>query len=1006
MNTNFVASAGTGKTYSLVEKIFEKLLKEKIDINQILALTFTDNAATELRNRVCGKILEYLKNPQISNLEKVHLHRQLLLVDSAYIGTFHTVFLRLLRMFPLHSKIDDSFSILSEQELSDFFDLMFEKWSLEDFSADRESWHNMIDVVGSRQDSIKNIFKEIYYNRTKVSFQDQEDCSQLIEQKFQEARHLYEELMMRYRDDFVNLWKFNNRLFNIGPHQIERMLDSKNILVDIPEKILKIDPVRFKEKDLIKTIQSDHARYDTIQRSLLQTLETIKKLKQHQNSVIFLRKFKSFLEFFSRQKQEHRFLDFDDIMERMLDATRNTDIARLLRGRFRYIFVDEFQDTDRTQAEILRLISGGNLYVFGDPKQSIYTWRQADLDTYFDFIKDFKQEVMHTSYRSTQKLVDFYNELFCGDVFFDDHNIPPQYKQPLKSGKSDETGYVKLVELVTLNQKPNKDEKIHLHARMTAVLINRLLEEGTQPGEIMVLFRQNKDLYQFHKILSGLSVPVYTQANINLYEEPEAKFLLHFLKAIDNPHDRFSLLGVLLSRFVNLSEETVYNHRNNLLSIDHPVINLILDLSRRKNSLSVVEIFEHIYQNIIFNCNHNCENALKKFNSLKNTAIIKSKEGYLLKDFILYLENSEEKIKIGSQDNAVKLLTMHSAKGLQSEAVIIPLIDVYPSQPRLEGFYVYRNQPVINLPDYNIRTILLSDGEVENFLKKQKEYEERRLFYVALTRAKSKLIMIATKTKNIKESSLYRIIKSQMYKLEPYLEVVQFDEGNLKEVESLTSLPRQTGASLYISDQDIKRLSEVYDRAKQTRRFVSVTELMKIETQEDTEDYHLPAVTPEENISLYTGTLVHEVLENTDFENFSYQSALQILKQKQTFVPETIREQAVTVAAELLMKFEQSQILEFLKSAEILHRELPFVLLENGTFVEGRIDLVARKNGTVYVVDYKTNRFSSEEDKQKILEHYKTQKKYYMEAVSRLYPDTDKKFMLGLIYSGELVEID
>lgn len=1005
MNTNFIASAGTGKTHKLVEKIFEKLLTDKIDINQILALTFTDNAATELRNRVSEKILEYLKDPEISHLDKVHLHRQLLLLDSAYIGTFHTVFLRLLRMFPLHSKIDDSFSILSDQELSDFFDLMFEKWSLEDFAADRESWYNIIDVVG-RQDSIKNIFKKIYYNRTKVSFQNQEDYSQLMEQKFEEARHLYEELMEQYRDDLANLWKFNSGLFNIGPHQIKKMLDSRNILLDIPEKILKIDPTGFRENGVINKIQSDYSRYDTIQRNLLQTLRTIKKLKQHQNSVIFLRKFKSFLDFFSGQKQEHRFLDFDDIMERMLDATRNTEIARLLRSRFRYIFVDEFQDTDKTQAEILRLISDDNLYVFGDPKQSIYTWRQADLETYFDFIKDFNHHVMDISHRSTQQLVEFYNALFCGDEFFEDGNIPPEYKQPLKSEKASESSYVKLVEIKTLKSKLYKDEKVQLHARMTAVLINQLLKGGIQPGEIMVLFRQNKDLYQFHKILSGLSVPVYTQANINLYEEPEARFLLHFLKAIDNPNDRFSLLGVLFSVFVDLPEETVYNHRDDLLSINHPVINLILDMSRRKNSLSVIEVVEQIYKEIIFNFNHHSENTLKKFNSLKNTAIIKSKEGYLLKDFILYLENSEEKIKIGSQDNAVKLLTMHSAKGLQSEAVIIPLIDIYPSPPNLEGFYVYQNQPVINIPDYNIKTILLSDEKVENYLKKQKEYEERRLFYVALTRAKSKLVMIATKTENPKEHSLYKIIKSQIHKLEPHLQVVQFEEDHLKEVESFTNLPKQTGVSLHIPAQDRERLLEVYNRAKQTRRFVSVTELMKLETQEDAEIYHQQAVTSEENISLYTGTLVHEVLEGIDFEKFSYQSILQILEQKQNSVPETIREHVIAVARELLKKFEQSQVLEFLKSAEILYRELPFVFLEDGTFVEGRIDLVARKDGTVYVIDYKTNRFSSEEEKQKILKYYTTQKKYYMEAVSRLYPNTDKKFMLGLIYSGELVEID
>lgn len=939
LNTNFIASAGTGKTHNLVEKIFEKLLIEQININQLLVLTFTDNAATELRNRISEKIVEYLKNPEIEYQQKVHLHKQLLLVDSAYIGTFHTVFLKLLRMFPLLSKIDDSFTILPEQELSDFFDLIFEKWSLIDFDADKDSWYRMINIVKNKQESIRQIFKKIYYNRMKISFQQQEDYDELIEQKFLEAEFLYNQLIDKYRED-------------------------------------------------------------------LQTLKTILDLKQHQNSILFLNKFKNFLDFFSKQKQEQKFLDFDDIMERMLDATKNTDITKYLKEKFKYIFVDEFQDTDKTQVEILKLISNNNLYVFGDPKQSIYTWRQADLDTYFEFTQDFNQVVMDTNHRSTQKLVDFYNILFSGDIFFEDQNIPPQYKQPLKAKTSNNDSYIKLVEIITSNNN-NNNKNIEIQAKITAVIVSKLIENGIKPTEIMILFRKNRDLHKFHQILSGMSIPVYTQANINLYDEPEAKLLLNILKVIDNPQNRFSLISILLSRFINISEEIIYNHRQDLFTIDHPIIHLIRELTQKKNNLSIVEIIDQIYQVITFKCNHNCESTIKKFNSLKNTAIIKAKEGYLLKDFILYLENSEEKLRIGQEENSVRLLTMHSAKGLQSEVVILPLIDRYPSKPELDKFHVYKNQPIINLPEYNIKTMLLSDNNIRTYLEKQKEYEERRLFYVALTRAKTKLIMIATKNKykNTKGHDFYSIIDRYKEYLKDYMQIEQYEEKDISELtQQIKPLSQPTNKNT-LTEQQHQHLSNIYNQAKSSRRFVSVTQLMQTENEEDEQYYQPTGLNTEEEIGLYVGTVFHKILENTDFLKFSYDEGLRLLEKTQKAIPPSIKEQVTESVKELLNKFENSEILGFLKSAKVLHKELSFVLREDDRFVEGRIDLVVKKDNTIYVIDYKTNRFSSQEEKQNILEYYKTQKKYYLEAISRIYQNSDIKFMLGLIYSGELVEI-
>ena len=146
-------------------------------------------------------------------------------------------------------------------------------------------------------------------------------------------------------------------------------------------------------------------------------------------------------------------------------------------------------------------------------------------------------------------------------------------------------------------------------------------------------------------------------------------------------------------------------------------------------------------------------------------------------------------------------------------------------------------------------------------------------------------------------------------------------------------------------------------------------------------------------------------MEDLDFENFSYEDIEKLIEQKRNIVPQHIQEKVVWQVKILLEKFENSNIHIELKNSQILFRELPFTLKDNSLFVEGRIDIVYEKNGDICIMDFKTNRYETSEEERKIINQYQKQKEYYLKAISRLFPDRNINFKLGLLWTDKIILI-
>lgn len=989
-NINFIASAGTGKTYSLIEEVTKKIISENITLKEMMILTFSEKAATEIKDKIGQQITQKLLNPEIPVEDKVKLHRQLIFLDSSHIGTFHSVFLKILKRFPEISGIDNSYQILKETDifLSEGFELFVEK----DYNKDSHNWSKIISLFGGNFPRLKNVFITLYNNRLKLSNIEENSNSEEIWKQIDNLTYKLKKLLQTFKENYPHLIT-HTELFNVPLHRLE-IITEHPAEISIKEKFLikrNIGGIKnmpeskknFYYKD-VKPLFNDEAFKD-IERDILNTAYQINLLSKDYNARTVLQKFYQFSNFINNLKKEEKLIDFNDILEKTVSLVNNPYINQHIKNNLKYIFVDEFQDTDLIQTKILKALSKDNIYLFGDPKQCIYTWREADLNVYFRFLQEnnFQDVVLDTNYRSSEKLVQFFNEIVKSEKFLS--HIDKKFKTELKSKHKLPHSQIKLYHL--------KTEKISIkeEARFTAELIKNLLTEGYNLSDIFILFFKNEDLKIFRDILSSCGLQASGKTPYSLYSTFEVQTVINILKVINNIEDEISLLNVLKSPLILMDDIEIIKQRSNLTDLKHPVLNLIKQLSDNKHSTSLRDIVNKIYEETdllrLFSLTDKGYNAVKNLNKFRSIAEGYSLEGITLPEFLNHIENSKEDEADEDSENSIKLLTMHKSKGLESKVVIIPLLNKN-LKAIINSVNIVEGKPILKID----RAVSKEFEQCKESLKQEIINEWERLFYVAITRAKEKLFFISSGSK-VEKNSFYSMLISSVN-----LKGIQEEIPPIQKTINVETVNQTISDSLI---QKVKETEEITKRSKhilsqkKPALFVSVSKIMEKE---------------EDNYSgrggetaVYVGILTHSVLENINLNDFRLEEAKAVAQRLSSNIPENIRETILSQAIKLLEKYPDSQIDRELKTADILFKEFPFVIKENGRFIEGRIDLIYQKGDTIYVMDFKTNRYETEEEKTWIINQYEKQKEYYLKAVSKLFPDKKVIFRLGLLWKGEVI---
>ncbi len=417
-------------------------------------------------------------------------------------------------------------------------------------------------------------------------------------------------------------------------------------------------------------------------------------------------------------KRERQLLDYDDLLTRLRDLLEQDDLTRrTISGLFEYILVDEYQDTNRLQAELVRKLAAthDNVIVVGDDSQSIYAFRGATFRNIMEFPSLFPGAAIYKleeNYRSTQPILDLANEVIS--------QAPERYAKRLFTRKLDGP-------LPALVQAAGE----HVQSRFVAQRILELREEGIPLNEIAVLFRSSFHSFDLEIELSRHNLPFVKRGGFRFIETAHVKDLVAHLRVLENPLDAVSWNRLLLL-VEGIGPKKAQQLIRTLLKADSPVsvlrevggrasgaltdLAVVLDDAWTSKSISPADQVNRVYEYYLPILKTQYDDYPKRIRDLEHLYSM-AERYHRLGEFLadLALEPPDESVAdvaaTGRDDERLILSTIHSAKGLEWQCVFV----IWAVDGRFPSVYSF-----------------LTDEELE---------EERRLFYVAVTRAKRHLYL-------------------------------------------------------------------------------------------------------------------------------------------------------------------------------------------------------------------------------------------------------------------------
>ena len=976
------AGAGSGKTAVLTERVKRKLL-DGIHINNLLVLTFTNAAAKEMKDRIRKAVLN---TPSLKD--------ELNLIDGAYITTFDSFSLSVVKKY--HTKLNITNNIkVSDQVLIDIktkkiLDEIFDEYYLTPSS----NFNSLIDDFCLKDDEELKKYILNLYNKISLKY----DKKKYLEEYFNDYN------VEKYVEDYLNLIKnkqnnlkelisnLSNYFENKFIIKVEDCL-SKLINANTYSEILnsfdygKAPSVPNGSSEAAKSLKASifeiakeikelciYSSVDEMKEEILSTIENTKVL------VNILLELDKRLE---KYKYSEEVFNFTDIARLAIKVVmENEDVREELKSTFQEILVDEYQDTSDLQELFISLISKDNVYMVGDIKQSIYRFRNAnpyifknkydlysnsDLGEKIDLVKNF---------RSRNQVLDGINLLF--DLFMDDDFGGADYKKNHRlifgNNRYTELDTIDNYDLEifsydedNLNGLKNCEEEAFLIGNDIKNKIfnsykvfdkNENIIRSCRYNDFVILLDRSKDFDLYKKIFEYLKLPLTIVKEETLTKEDDISIIRNLLRLLicikedrlDNEF-KYSYISICRSFLYKLSDEEIYEiyTRDNYKETDlyKKCLGLIecIDTTPISSYLRYV-LDEFNYEEKLLTIN-NIKCFITRSEYLYNLAHSMEEAGNTVYDFIDYMNeifDNEYDIKFNtnsSNSNSIRIMTIHKSKGLEFPICYFAGFASKFSLSELTDKIIYDNNYGIVLPkvdEYYKDTIL------KTLIKKktrQEEISERiRLLYVALTRAREKMIIVIPKIEE--EEELLDIVPS--YKREKY--------------NSFLSIIKSIYSNLlnYVSEKEI-----IGDRKYQNTNINSITldsseeriivNEINVETRVLEEVHYskekLHLISNEEKEVMNFGTKVHEILELIDFNNYNLD-----LYDIDNFIKNKIN------------NFINS---DFMKDKLNLnmYKEYEFLYSEDNTLSHGIIDLLLEDTDKMIIVDYKLKNIDDEEyDKQ------------------------------------------
>ena len=987
-NSNIIvsASAGSGKTAVLTSRVIRKL-KNGIPIDRLLILTFTKAAAKEMKERIKSEI------------EKENLTDNLKLLSKSYITTFDSYALSIVKKYHHILNISPNVSIeeggILKLQVKKILDQIFEEeYTKEDsnfvsfitdfcLKDDEELKKLLLNIyykldLKMDKESYLNNYLDIYYNDKTID-NDVNNYINLIKEKIENIRNLFELLISYAEDEYIakisdslnpllesNTYDEIKQNINISLPMLPR--NSDDILKELKEKITK----------KISEI-NELCNFDNVE----QIIELINGTKQ--NIEVILKILKELDYRFNKYKEENELYSFNDIAKKAIQILKENENIRLeLKNYFSEIMVDEYQDTSDIQEEFIKLIENNNVYMVGDIKQSIYRFRNANPYIFKNKYDNYKQNKdgfkidLSKNFRSREEVIDDINLLFNGVM--DDSIGGANYSLEhamifgntayLEGGNNKISNHLEIYDYSDIETAYTKEEieiftvandiknKISNHYQVMDKKTNTLRD--IKYSDFVILMDKSKQFNLYKKIFEYLEIPLTIERdanllnnnNINIIKNLCELIILESKKQYDTTYD-FDFLSVARSYLFEYDDD------------------LLFDIITNKNYNSTLKTFIeemvpylnesiHIFLDVLFDKLNIYEKLIKIGNIEENILVVdylKSMAetlenlGYQVEDFIIYLEDLKEQgldLKYTVSDHfsdSVKIMTVHGSKGLEFPICYYTgLYSKFNIRELNEKILLSDRIIIPYINGYFRKTIyyyLLKD----KYLKEEIS-EQIRLFYVALTRAREKMILVCSMEdkNNLKNGNIvldrlnYRSFKDILCSVKLDLDkfIIPLEINNIP----ITKDYQFTKKSNY--------------ELEETENFEVIN--FKIDNS-IIDDKHfskeqVQVITKEEKELFSFGNKVHYALEILDFKNPNFNNidlpGLYINKIKEFLSCELFKENIIEIYKEY----------EFIDNDQV-----------------GKIDLILETEDTIKVVDYKLKNINDESYQEQLQGYYNYLKK-------------------------------
>lgn len=694
-----------------------------------------------------------------------------------------------------------------------------------------------------------------------------------------------------------------------------------------------------------------------------------------------------FVAFLDREKRALGVVDFDDLLLRTLAVLDDPKVLERARRQYDYIFVDEFQDTDRTQAKIIdrlardatgRYVEGKTIIV-GDPKQSIYGFRRADPETYFRTGQQLGREGAETrriedNYRSDAPLLDAVNamfvRLFPEEVEHDPNVFRPSY-HALRAGKG--TNDRELDARLTLLQAAHEEisDRYIAEAESIAAWIQRTDPENLK--RFAILFRRMTRIDDYLDVFDRHGIEYLLPPTRMFLDRRAPVDLLAVLRAIAYNFDRGAQISAARTPYFALTDEEIVS---GYLSDDATAAaawrsfeGAIARFRDHARALTVTQLIDLIVDTTcieaVYQAAAGGERSLRHLDHLRAIAFeYDQKIGGSVRQFVDEIARRRaepdemEPLLADESKNAVRILTVHAAKGLEFDSVILPDLAFSTGSEGTQIFTVEEPKSlVLCAPDsLSAQFRFIGDEKLKRLATRREEAEARRLFYVAVTRARSEVVFVCNTIKRVAKSSFASCLDEA---LGINVRAIEWNEGReIRDGVAYEQISAAEGAGAPLR----QRLhDEALARELAEGPIVPVVVAAPEERTPLVDAHRLRAGVRNRD----AGILLHRVLELWDgaapIESLVTAAANEMGASSETISRVRTR----------LGKIAESPTMQRIARAETIARELPI----RAGGVTLRIDRLIRENGRDIVVDYKSGTPKADDQ---------LQVRQYCEAVARL----------------------